>query len=140
MRLWSILENNIFGNDTCKNFEVKISKFDLSPSFDLNNPEGLIWEFQKNILEQFSFSHWCLKNRFCILTIFSLLLTHHRRFSLVYHLPDPYKNCSSLTADFLIKIWEAKNKKFSNLLGRTKHLKSADFSTLKFQVLIVRLS
>ena len=23
----------------------------------------------------------------------------HRRFSLIYHLPDPYKNCSSLTAD-----------------------------------------
>jgi hypothetical protein len=40
----------------------------------------------------------------------------------------------------IIKTWEAKNSKFPDLLWRTRHLKSADFSTLKFQVLIVRLS
>ena len=38
----------------------------------------------------------------------------------------------------IIKTWEAKNSKFPDLLWRTRHLKSADFSTLKFQVLIVR--
>ena len=39
----------------------------------------------------------------------------------------------------IMKPWEAKKIKFPDLLGRTRHLKSADFSTLKFQVLIVRL-
>ena len=40
----------------------------------------------------------------------------------------------------IIKTWEAKNSKFPELIWRTRHLKPADFSTLNFQVLIVRLS
>ena len=33
-------------------------------------------------------------------TVFTVS-TVHKRFSMIYHLPDPYKNCSSLTADIL---------------------------------------
>ena len=40
----------------------------------------------------------------------------------------------------IIKTGEAKNSKFTELIWRTRHLKPADFSTLNFQVLIVRLS
>ena len=38
----------------------------------------------------------------------------------------------------IIKPWEAKTSNFPDLILRTGHLKSADFSTLKNQVLIVR--
>ena len=38
----------------------------------------------------------------------------------------------------IMKPWEAKNSKFPNLLWITRHLKSADFSMLEFQVLITK--
>ena len=72
----------------------------------------------------------------------------HRRFSLIYLLPDPYKNYRTKLFQLnrwcfwlgMGTIWEAKNKKFPELLWRMTHLKSADFSTLKFQILVVGLS
>jgi hypothetical protein len=39
-----------------------------------------------------------------------------------------------------MKPWEEKNSKLTDLIWRMGYLKSADFSTYKFQLLIVRLS